>query len=101
MAMDSLRRVSVAKHISEYMHRISLPQQRASQTALLNELSSKVEIIVGEKDPIVTTISPNIPVHSIAGAGHNPHVTHVEAVYDYLTPVLTKYISTTAQLSDV
>lgn len=55
--MDSLRRVSVAKHISEYMHRISLPQQRASQTALLNELSSKVEIIVGEKDPIVTTIS--------------------------------------------
>ncbi|WP_310596014.1 hypothetical protein, partial [Acinetobacter baumannii] len=33
--------------------------------------------------------------------GHNPHVTHVEAVYDHLTPVLTKYISTTAQLSDV
>ncbi|MUT44759.1 hypothetical protein, partial [Acinetobacter baumannii] len=28
-------------------------------------------------------------------------VTHVEAVYDYLTPVLTKYISTTVQLSDV
>ncbi len=100
-AMDSLRRVSVAKHISEYMHRISLPQQRVSQTALLNELGSKVEIIVGEKDPIVTTISPNIPVHIIAGAGHNPHVTHVEAVYDYLTPVLTKYISTTAQFSDV
>lgn len=100
-AMDSLRRVSVAKHISEYMHRISLSHQRASQTALLNELSSKVEIIVGEKDPLVTTISFNIPVHSIAGAGHNPHVTHVEAVYDYLTPVLTKYISTTAQLSDV
>ena len=69
--------------------------------ALLNELGSKVEIIVGEKDPIVTTISPNIPVHIIAGAGHNPHVTHVEAVYDYLTPVLTKYISTTAQFSDV
>lgn len=100
-AMDSLRRVSVAKHISGYMHRISLPQQRVSQTALLNELGSKVEIIVGEKDPIVTTISPNIPVHIIAGAGHNPHVTHVEAVYDYLTPVLTKYISTTAQFSDV
>ncbi|RSO84782.1 alpha/beta fold hydrolase [Acinetobacter pittii] len=100
-AMDSLHRVSVAKHISEYMHRISLPQQRVSQTALLNELGSKVEIIVGEKDPIVTTISPNIPVHIIAGAGHNPHVTHVEAVYDYLTPVLTKYISTTVQLSDV
>jgi pimeloyl-ACP methyl ester carboxylesterase len=95
-AMDSLRRVSVAKHISEYMHRISLPQQRATQTALLNELSSKVEIIVGDKDPIVTTISSDIPVHIIADAGHNPHITHVDAVYDYLAPVLTKYISTTA-----
>ncbi|MNR36576.1 hypothetical protein D3C85_1545080 [compost metagenome] len=95
-AMDSLRRVSVAKHISEYMHRISLPEQRATQTALLNELSSKVEIIVGENDPMVTTINPDIPVHIIAGAGHNPHVTHVDAVYGYLSPVLTKYISTTA-----
>ncbi|EXB55256.1 alpha/beta fold hydrolase, partial [Acinetobacter baumannii] len=76
-------------------------QQRAAQTALLSELRSKIEIIVGEKDPIVTPISPDIPVHIIAGAGHNPHVTHVEAVYDHLTPVLTKYISTTAQLSDV
>ncbi|MDC4534119.1 alpha/beta fold hydrolase [Acinetobacter baumannii] len=100
-AMDSLRRMSVSKHISEYMHHINLPQQRAAQTALLSELRSKIEIIVGEKDPIVTPISPDIPVHIIAGAGHNPHVTHVEAVYDYLTPVLTKYISTTAQLSDV
>jgi len=95
-AMDSLRRVSVAKHISEYMHRISLPEQRATQTALLNELSSKVEIIVGDKDPIVTTISSDIPIHIIAGAGHNPHVTHVDAVYDYLAPVLVKYNSTTA-----
>ncbi|EXC77635.1 alpha/beta hydrolase fold family protein [Acinetobacter baumannii 1046051] len=100
-AMDSLRRMSVSKHISEYMHHINLPQQRAAQTALLSELRSKIEIIVGEKDPIVTPISPDIPVHIIAGAGHNPHVTHVEAVYDHLTPVLTKYISTTAQLSDV
>ena len=99
--MDSLRRMSVSKHISEYMHHINLPQQRAAQTALLSELRSKIEIIVGEKDPIVTPISPDIPVHIIAGAGHNPHVTHVEAVYDYLTPVLTKYISTTAQFSDV
>jgi len=95
-AMDSLRRVSVAKHISEYMHRISLPQQRATQTALLNELSSKVEIIVGDKDPIVTTISSDIPIHMIAGAGHNPHITHVEAVSDYLAPVLMKYNSTIA-----
>jgi pimeloyl-ACP methyl ester carboxylesterase len=94
--MDSLRRVSVAKHISEYMYRISLPQQRATQTALLNELSSKVEIIVGDKDPIVTTISSDIPIHTIAGAGHNPHVTHVDAVSDYLAPVLMKYNSTTA-----
>lgn len=100
-AMDSLHRVSVSKHISEYMHHVNLPQQRAIQIALLNELRSKVEIIVGEKDPIVSTISSDIPVHIIAGAGHNPHITHVEAVYDYLTPVLTKYISTTAQLSDV
>ncbi|WP_336005986.1 alpha/beta fold hydrolase [Acinetobacter pittii] len=95
-AMDSLRRVSVAKHISEYMYRISLPQQRATQTALLNELSSKVEIIVGDKDPIVTTISSDIPIHTIAGAGHNPHVTHVDAVSDYLASVLMKYNSTTA-----
>jgi len=100
-AMDSLHRVSVSKHMSEYMHHVNLPQQRAIQIALLNELRSKVEIIVGEKDPIVSTISSDIPVHIIAGAGHNPHITHVEAVYDYLTPVLTKYISTTAQLSDV
>jgi len=100
-AMDSLHRVSVSKHISEYMHHVNLPQQRAIQIALLNELRSKVEIIVGERDPIVSTISSDIPVHIIAGAGHNPHITHVEAVYDYLTPVLTKYISTTAQLSDV
>ncbi len=99
--MDSLCRVSVSKHISEYMHLVNLPQQRAAQTTLLNELRSKVEIIIGEKNPIVTPISPDIPVHIIAGAGHNPHITHVEAVYDYLTPVLTKYISTTAQLSDV
>ncbi|KKC42487.1 alpha/beta fold hydrolase, partial [Acinetobacter sp. V2] len=95
-AMDSLRRVSVAKHISEYMHRISLPQQRATQTALLNELRSKVEIIVGDKDPIVTKISADIPIHIIASAGHNPHVTHVDAVSDYLAPVLMKYNSTTA-----
>lgn len=100
-AMDSLHRVSVSKHISEYMHRVNLPQQRAIQIALLTELRSKIEIIVGENDPIVSTISSDIPVHIIAGAGHNPHITHVEAVYDYLTPVLTKYISTTAQLSDV
>ncbi|MDO7216170.1 alpha/beta fold hydrolase [Acinetobacter nosocomialis] len=100
-AMDSLCRVPVSKHISEYMHLVNLPQQRAAQTTLLNELRSKVEIIIGEKNPIVTPISPDIPVHIIAGAGHNPHITHVEAVYDYLTPVLTKYISTTAQLSDV
>lgn len=95
-AMDSLRRVSVAKHISEYMHRISLPEQRSTQTALLNELRSKVEIIVGENNPMITTINPDIPVHIIAGAGHNPHVTHVDVVYDYLAPVLTKYISATA-----
>jgi hypothetical protein len=95
-AMDSLHRVSVAKHISEYMHRINLPEQRATQTALLNELRSKIEIIVGENDPMVTTINPEIPVNIIAGAGHNPHVTHVDAVYDYLAPVLKKYNSTTA-----
>ncbi|MBJ9722934.1 alpha/beta fold hydrolase [Acinetobacter calcoaceticus] len=95
-AMDSLRRVSVAKHISEYMHRISLPEQRSTQTALLNEFRSKVEIIVGENNPMVTAINPDIPVHIIAGAGHNPHVTHVDVVYDYLAPVLTKYISATA-----
>lgn len=100
-AMDSLHRLSVSKHISEYMHHINLPQQRAVQIALFTELRSKIEIIVGENDPIVTTISPEIPVHIIVGAGHNPHITHVEAVYDYLTPVLTKYISTTVQLSDV
>ena len=58
----------------------------AAQTALLSELRSKIEIIVGEKDSIVTPISSDIPVHIIAGAGHNPHITHVEAVYDYLTP---------------
>lgn len=89
-AMDSLRRVSVSKHISEYMHNINLPEQRAIQADLLEEIQSKVEIIVGENDPIITTINPDIPVHIIAGAGHNPHITHVEAVYDYLTSISSR-----------
>ena len=31
-AMDSLRRMSVSKHISEYMHHINLPQQRSTDS---------------------------------------------------------------------
>lgn len=78
-AAFDLRRRGVASRVARALADASRPEVRASRQRELAELRCPVTIVHGESDPLIVAHRVR-SVHSIAGAGHSPHVTHASAV---------------------
>ncbi|MEV6521343.1 SDR family oxidoreductase [Longispora sp. NPDC051575] len=73
-AAANLRRPGVARRTVAALRAASEPGRRAAARQLLRQVTVPVEIIVGERDPLVDYAG--WPVSVVAGAGHYPQISH-------------------------
>ncbi|MGY0231683.1 SDR family oxidoreductase [Longispora urticae] len=73
-AVANLRRPGVARRTVAALRAASGPDRRAASRELLRQVAVPVEIIVGERDPVVGYAG--WPVAVVAGAGHYPQISH-------------------------
>ncbi len=81
-AAQNLRRRGVARHVSAALRAVSSSESRALLQAQLEDLQVPVRLVVGQHDPIQQPSSH--PTFIIAGAGHNPHISHPAAVAEQI-----------------
>lgn len=78
-AVSDLRRRGVADRVARALAHISRPAVRLELQRQLAELRCPVVIVHGSKDPLLVAHSVK-SVHTIAGTGHVPHLTHPDEV---------------------
>ncbi|MEV5750439.1 alpha/beta fold hydrolase [Actinoallomurus sp. NPDC052308] len=78
-ARAQLRRPGVARRTARRLALAHRPAERASLRNLLATAPVPVRLIVGELDPLVDGTG-DVPVSTVAEAGHHPLITHPDAV---------------------
>ncbi len=78
-AHRSLARRGVAKTVAQALARASHPRERAELRVLLDRCAHPVQLIHGERDPLLD-VPEGSTVVTIADAGHDPHVVRPNAV---------------------
>ena len=81
-ARASMQRAPVKRNLFRYLAFLSPESHRAGLRNALDQMSVPVTLVVGERDPLVAACPQ--PVVEIAGAGHNPQLTHPQVLADIL-----------------
>jgi pimeloyl-ACP methyl ester carboxylesterase len=74
-AAAQLHRPGVAQRTARRLAQAQRQSERAELRTLIATCPIPIHIITGELDPLTHNI-PDLPVTTIAGAGHNLHLTH-------------------------
>lgn len=77
-ACADLARPGVATRAARALAAASRPAARSALQAALGQITVPVEIVHGERDPLL--VATHHRIHTVVGAGHDPQVTRPDAV---------------------